>query len=61
MSRTSSPSAKKVQDSLNARGFDCQVVELPTSTRTVGSDFSGLVHLPDSWVPLILVPTIAPR
>ena len=36
MSRTLSPSAQKVQDSLNARGFDCQVVELPTSTRTVG-------------------------
>lgn len=29
-----SPSAKKVQQALNARGVDLQVIELPASTRT---------------------------
>jgi prolyl-tRNA editing enzyme YbaK/EbsC (Cys-tRNA(Pro) deacylase) len=34
MSSPLSPSAQKVQDSLNARGFACRVLEMPASTRT---------------------------
>ncbi|MBE3561183.1 MAG: YbaK/EbsC family protein [Ktedonobacteraceae bacterium] len=34
MSRNLSGSAQKVQDALRARGFACQVIELPDSTRT---------------------------
>jgi prolyl-tRNA editing enzyme YbaK/EbsC (Cys-tRNA(Pro) deacylase) len=34
MSKELSASAQKVQDTLAARGFSCQVVELPDSTRT---------------------------
>jgi Cys-tRNA(Pro) deacylase len=34
MSKELSASAQKVQDILEARGFSCQVVELPYSTRT---------------------------
>lgn len=34
MTKDLSNSARKVQETLNARGFSCQVVELPASTRT---------------------------
>jgi Cys-tRNA(Pro) deacylase len=34
MSKALSSSAKKVQDILQTRGFSCQVIELPNSTRT---------------------------
>jgi prolyl-tRNA editing enzyme YbaK/EbsC (Cys-tRNA(Pro) deacylase) len=34
MAKELSSSARKVQDALEARGFACQVVELPASTRT---------------------------
>ena len=34
MMKDLSTSARKVQDTLNAQGYSCQVVELPDSTRT---------------------------
>ncbi|GHO71786.1 prolyl-tRNA editing protein [Ktedonobacter sp. SOSP1-52] len=34
MTQTLSASAQRVQDILSERGFDCQVLELPNSTRT---------------------------
>jgi prolyl-tRNA editing enzyme YbaK/EbsC (Cys-tRNA(Pro) deacylase) len=34
MSKPLEGSAQKVQDALTSKGFDCQVVEMPSSTRT---------------------------